>query len=142
MPEGGIREFFENVGLLKHNRIWHLSRGDIVRAMDHLGVSRQALLYRLQNLKLITEKTAEALWDFPVTQTAKLLGIEFGTRRYVGTRLPGLAIHAWRMGIIGASRAAELCDQDLQEFKQLVLDTHEEPAAYEGTPLLGAADRG
>jgi len=141
MPEGAIREFFGNLGLLKNECIWQLSPGDVVRAMDHLGVSRQALLYRLLNLRLISEKVAEPLWDFPVTQVARRLGIEFGTRRYAGTRLPALAIHAWRTGLLAAGRAAELCGMDLQEFRAFVIEIGEQPATYEGTPLVGASAR-
>jgi Zn-dependent peptidase ImmA (M78 family) len=139
MPEGGIRDHFAGHGLLKNKAIWHLSPGDVVRAMDHFGVSRQALLYRLQNLTLITERTAESLRTFRIRDTARLLEITFGATRYIGTRLPTLAIHAWRRGVIAASRAAELCGIDLQDFKHLVGQLGEQPEAYEGTPLLGAA---
>ena len=70
---------------------------------------------------------------------AKALQIDFGSRRYVGMRLPMLAIHAWRRGLIGASRAAALCELDLVEYQQLVRDIGEEPEPSADTTLLGAA---
>ena len=139
MPEAGLRDYLDGVGLLEGNRAPHFSPGDVVRAMGHFGVSRTALLFRLLNLGLIDEPTRLELSQFPIAPIAKALQIDFGSRRYVGMRLPMLAIHAWRRGLIGASRAAALCELDLVEYKQLVRDIGEEPEPSADTSLLGAA---
>lgn len=139
MPEAGVRDYLASHGLLSGGVVSHLSQGDVVRAMSHFGVSRPALLYRLQNLRLITEGTREELWDFTIHPVAQALEIEFGRRRYIGTRLPALAIHAWRKGLISASRAAGLCQLDLADYKEFVAEIGEELEPSGDTPLLGAA---
>jgi len=139
LPENGVRQYVAGAGLLIGNRIQHLSRGDVVRAMDFFGVSRTALLYRLQNIGLLEAQIAEPLRGFPLRETAKALGIEFGSRQYIGTRLPALAIHAWRKGLITAGRAADLCEIDLAEFKALLRQIGEEPELGEDVPPVGAA---
>ena len=139
LPEAGLREYFAALGLLTGNRLAHLSPGDVIRAMDHFGASRQALLYRLVNVGLIDDRVRRALWDFPIGPVAEALGIGFGDRRFIATRLPMLAIHAWRRGLISASRAASLCELDLAGFKELMGQLGEDPEADPGSPLLGAA---
>jgi hypothetical protein len=107
--------------------------------MQHFGVSRLALLYRLQNLNLISQKTAEAVREMRVRETAQRLGITFESTKYPGTRLPALAMQAWRRGVISAGRAAELWGLGLEDFLVYVRDMSEQPEGYEGTPLVGAA---
>lgn len=138
MPAEGIKSYFESKGLLR-TTLTHLAPGDVVRAMDFFGVSRTALLYRLRNLCLIREDAASALADFSVTAVAGAAGVVFRERHYVGTRLPELAIHAWRLGHITAGRAADLCDLGLQQFREKMGELGETQDAYDGMPLLGAA---
>lgn len=138
MPKDGVRAYFENKGLLR-TTLTHLAAGDVVRAMDFFGVSRTALLFRLRNLNLIRDKVADALADFSVAGVAKAAGVVFRERQYVGTRLPELAIHAWRLGHLTAGRAAELCGLDLHEFREKMAELGEVQDAYDGLPLLGAA---
>lgn len=142
MPREGVRAYCEAAGLIKDGRIGRLSPGDVVRAMDHFGVSRQALLYRLRSLDLIEKDTVDVLWDFRVSPVAQALGIELGQREYKGTRLPSLAILAWRRGEISSGRAAELCELDLEEFQDLVKGSGEEAEVPPDAPLLGAAAAG
>lgn len=144
MPEEGVGSYFENVGLLSEGKIVALSLGDIVRAMDYFGVSRQALLYRLQNLKLIEETVAEGLrtQDWPageLIELAERLGLELRRQKYMSTRLPILAIDGWRRGLITTGRAADLLDQDIAEFKTLMSDLGEVREVPSDEPLLGAA---
>lgn len=138
MPADGIKAYFESKGLLR-TTLTHLAPGDVVRAMDFFGVSRVALLFRLRNLHLIRDDLANALADFSVTAVAQAAGVVFRERRYVGTRLPELAIHAWRLGHITAGRAADLCDLRLEEFREKMAELGESQDAYDGMPLLGAA---
>jgi Zn-dependent peptidase ImmA (M78 family) len=140
MPEDGLRRYFADAGLLVGtSAIGHLSPGDVIRAMDHFGVSRRALLYRLINLNLIRQALADELATFPVETTARALQIRFATRGNAGTRLPQLAVHAWRLGHISASRAADLCDMDLASFKDWTHEIGEEQDPYDGLPLVGAS---
>ena len=53
MPGGGLRAYFKGKGLLRGQALTHSAPADVVRAMDYFGVSRSALLFRLQNLGLI-----------------------------------------------------------------------------------------
>ncbi|MCX6069416.1 MAG: XRE family transcriptional regulator [Chloroflexi bacterium] len=139
VPPDGIRAYFDSAGMLRERRITHLSPGDVVRAMDHFGVSRLALLYRLMNLDLIDQQTFETLRTFSVSGAANALGIRFSQRGNIGMRLPMLAILAWRKGLIGAGRAAELCELDIAKFKQLIREIGEEPEESPDSALLGAA---
>jgi len=139
MPEEGLRQYFAGKGLLRGQALPHLAPGDVVRAMDFFGVSRTALLYRLRNLALLEQSVAAALADFSVAAVALAAGIAFRERQYIGTRLPELAIHAWRTGLITAGRAADLCGIDLAEFRTLMEQLGERQEADEDDPLLGAA---
>lgn len=140
LPSGGLKDYFASAGMLGGDlKLSHLSQGDVVRAMDYFGVSRQALLFRLQNVGMIPEETRLALWNFSVRAAANALGIEFGRREYIGTRLPMLAIHAWRQGLISTARAAELCGIDISDYQALVRDIGEEQVTSDDAPLLGAA---
>jgi len=144
LPEEGVRSYFRNVGLLREELISRLSPADIVRAMDYFGVSRQALLYRLQNLKLIKTATAEDLraqdWSArDVTNLAGRLGLKLRRQEYLSTRLPILAIDGWRRGLITSGRAADLLDLQVPDFKELMDDLGEVRDTPTDTPLLGAA---
>jgi len=59
MPEAGLRSHFERTGRLREGNLAQLEIGDLVRAMDRFGVSRMALLYRLQNIGLLAPETAQ-----------------------------------------------------------------------------------
>ena len=139
MPADGIRAYFEAKGLLRTAALSHLAPADVVRAMDYFGTSRMALLFRLQNLRLIGAQTASELASFNVSSVAEATGIKFRDRKYIGTRLPELAIHAWRLGHITAGRAAELCDLDVQKFREVMHQIGEHQELDHDEPLLGAA---
>lgn len=138
MPRAGLDTYFRQLGLLIDDTIDHLGRGDVVRAMDYFGVSRTALLFRLQNLHLISEEIAGPLSNFTIAPIAKALELTFRDRKYLSTRLPQLAIHAWREGLITSGRAADLCGLELEEFSERMEALGEAPPEYE-MPLLGAA---
>lgn len=140
MPEGGLRAYLASAGLLAADTIPHLDRADIVRAMDHFGVSRTALLWRLQNCRLLPEDRAAALRDdqFTISRVADALGIQFRRVERVRGRLPALAVEAWRRGLISTGRAAELYGVPIEDFREY-MSLMGEAQEVEGTPLLGAA---
>lgn len=142
MPEEGLKEYFSEAGLLEEDgTIPHLSRGDIVQAMDHFGVSRQALLYRLQNADLMDEETAEELRqeDFSVTAVAEALDLEFRGSGPFGTRLRSLALKAWKKGLISTGRAADLFGLDLEDFRDRMAEIGEGQDVDAEEIQLGAA---
>ena len=142
MPEQGLRAYFRDRGLSgKTGTIDHLGPGDLVRAMDYIGVSRIALLYRLQNVGLLEPERAEELraFEFPITKTARALGLRFRRDPSLGARLPTLAVEAWRKGLISTGRAADLLGLDIQTFRERMRVIGEQPE--DETPLLGAASR-
>jgi len=140
MPRSGIRRYFSDVGLFADaGPMSHLSPGDVVRAMDYFGVSRSALLWRLQNLEMISASTFAALQGFSVLRTAAALELQFASRGFTGTRLPQLAIHAWRLGHLSAGRAADLCEKDLADFKVLTAQLGESPDSFDGTGMISAS---
>jgi hypothetical protein len=130
--------------LLEDGKVDRLSPADIVRAMDHFGVSSPALLYRLQNTGLLDETPAEE-WrerSFSPVRIARALGITFRARRQFGERLPALAITAWRRGHIGTGRAAELCGLEIEGFRAAMDELGETQEPEEEADLLGAAAGG
>jgi hypothetical protein len=141
MREEGLSDYFESEGLLEDGRISGLGRDDIVRAMDHFGVSRQALVYRLRNSKLMPAETTDRLLEdrFSVSAMARALGIELRVPEEIGGQLNGLAVEAWRRGLISTGRAAELFGLDLQSFRERMEEIGVGQELEEEVPLLGAA---
>ena len=141
MPEEGLRDYFQSEGLLEDGRVSGLGRDDIVRAMDHFGVSRQALVYRLRNSKLMPAETTDRLLEdrFSVSAMARALGIELRVPEEIGGQLNGLAVEAWRRGLISTGRAAELFGLDLQSFRERMEEIGVGQELEEEVPLMGAA---
>ena len=141
MPPDGLKSYLRRGGLLQGEQVRHLSPGDLVRAMDHFGVSKLALLFRLQNLELLDAERAKELRELPLNATAvaERLGLELRTQPYVATRLPILAIECWRKTLITTGRAAEFLQMDVADFKKLMADIGEQQETDEGEDLLGAA---
>jgi len=142
MPREGLRQYFAEAGLLDdHEMLPRLSKGDIVQAMDYFGVSRTALLYRLQNAGLMDERTADELRDirFSVTEVADTLGIDFRGSGPFGTKLRSLALKAWKKGLISTGRAAALFGQNIATFREQMTTIGEEQEETPEDPALGAA---
>lgn len=141
MPEPGLREYLRRAGLLNTQGVVdHLSAADIVRAMDYFGVSRTALLYRLENIGLMQRDAAEELRNasLDLLKVAARLEIRFRPTRVAAGRLEVLAIEAWRRGLIGTGRAAELLRKDIAEFRETMAVSGEHQET-EDHGLLGAA---
>lgn len=141
MPADGLRNYFESEGLLDGERIDDLDRTDIVMAMDHFGVSRLALIYRLRNCDLLDHETADRLLEdrFSVTAVAKILGVDLRAPEETGAYLNELVIEAWRHAIVSTGRAAEILDLDVQTFRERMDEIAVEQEMEEEVPLLGAS---
>jgi len=147
MPARGIRTYFRNLGLSKNGQIHQLSSGDIIRAMDYFGVSRQALLYRLQNLELLSAEKASEIRNVPLSfaniqQIAFDSGLALRRHEYRSTRLTSLTIEAWRRGLVGTGRAADLLELDISAFRALMSEMGEIQEVTEDDFLVGAAAAG
>lgn len=141
MPETGLREYFRSLGLLVGHRLGGLSPAALVRAMDHFGVSRTALLYRLQNIGLLDAEQAAELRraGIPFREIAEALGVEPRRPEPVGQRLQVLAKEAWKRGLIGTGRAAEIFGLGIEEFRKRMRLFGEAQLVDPDDPLLGAA---
>jgi Zn-dependent peptidase ImmA (M78 family)/transcriptional regulator with XRE-family HTH domain len=144
MPQDGLRGYFIDRGLLDEGGVIpRLGPSDVARAMDHFGVSRPALLYRLQNLGMIDPETAESLraTQFAYTPVARHLGLGMRAPRRVGTRFDALVTEAWKRGIVTTGRAADLLGENIEGFQQRMRRLGEEQIPDEDLPLVGAAAR-
>ncbi|CAN5803264.1 XRE family transcriptional regulator [soil metagenome] len=144
MPREALVQYFTAAGLMDEGG--HLSdfgAADLVRAMDHFGVSREALLIRLERLGLAgAERTTELRTSrFSVTAVARTLGIELRETYNLDARLHGLAIRAWSQGRITAGRAADLLGLDVQTFRERMREMGQEVETPDDDLLLGAAAR-
>ncbi|HUP00173.1 MAG TPA: helix-turn-helix domain-containing protein [Gemmatimonadota bacterium] len=137
MPTLGLRDFFDAEGLLTEE----LDRGDIVRAMDYFGVSRPALIYRLQNCQLVSKETADRLLQdrFSVKAAARALGLDLRTPDEVGSYLNELVVESWRHAFISTGRAAEILGVDVQTFRERMREIAVDQEREEEAPLLGAS---
>ncbi|HEX7120683.1 MAG TPA: XRE family transcriptional regulator [Longimicrobiales bacterium] len=144
MPRSGVLEYFGQVGLLRNDRVRPLAPADIVRAMDHFGVSRPALAFRLQNLGLIDGAESERLrsLEFSPVNVAKKLGLRLRRDNNVGARFGSLVTEAWRRGLITTGRAADLLGLDVDSYRSRMWATGVELESTEDVPLLGAAGAG
>ncbi len=141
IPRQGVEEYLAETGLLRDGRVRALAPADVVRAMDHFGVSRPALSFRLQNLGLIDAGEAERLreLDFSPVRVAKQLGLRLRRDNNVGARFDSLVTEAWRRGLITTGRAADLLGLDIEAFRTRMQATGIEPEPFDGIPLVGAA---
>jgi Zn-dependent peptidase ImmA (M78 family) len=143
MPAAGLKEHFRRTGRLRENDLAPVEIGDLVRAMDRFGVSRTALLYRLQNIGLLEAESGERMrgeeWD--ILHVARALGIKLRRDRYDAGRLRELAIEAWRRGLVSTSRAADLTRTDIADFRRRMKVMGIKQQDDETVPLVGAATR-
>jgi len=137
MPEEGVRPFVAGLGKGRPSRLaaevfdeagavdiegrsapgtQTLQLYDVVQVAHHFGVSRLSAMYRLRNLRLLTEAEFEALKSADGKgkgkQLAKLLGLvecdEDALRSAFKHRFLGLALEAYRRDEISRGKLREL----------------------------------
>jgi Zn-dependent peptidase ImmA (M78 family)/transcriptional regulator with XRE-family HTH domain len=137
MPEEGVRQFIAGLGKGKPSRAHadvfdehgsvnvegrsepgsqSIQLYDVVQLAHHFGVSRLSALYRLRNLKLVTEAEFEALKSLDKAGRGKQLADLFGlpeldnstARNEFHHRFLGLALEAYRREEVSRSKLAEL----------------------------------
>lgn len=145
MPRESVMRYLGNAGLLETDgRVRGLTPTDIVRAMDHFGVSRHALLYRLKNLGLVADAEWERVrqLDFSVTRVAEVLGLALRIEYDLDARLKELVVKAWQRGLLTTGRAAELLGVEVEVFRQQMADIGAEVEPADELLLGAAAEEG
>lgn len=149
MPEEGVRQFIAGLGKGKPSRIYAevfdeagsldvegrtepgsqaVQLYDIVQLAHHFGVSRSAALFRLRNLRLVTEAESERLKALDDAgkgrQLTKLLGLpepdHAEMRDWFHHRFLALALEAYRREEISRGKLQELAS--MVEFTPDQLD--------------------
>ena len=118
MPIGGIQEALDEANLGRGD----VGPEDVVHLMYRFGVSYQAILWRLLNLKVISadDRQRLAIHTSP-TKLAERLGYEYepGQTEVTPDRFRRVALEAWRAARISThelSEALELPVKDLQNL--------------------------
>lgn len=150
MPSEGIRAFIRGMGKgrLGSAFVYNEEEGvevrnqpgsqaiqlhDVVRLADHFGVSRKAALYRLRNLRLITESEWTSLKELEDQGKGRRLAKLFGVRpreeepqKNVKQRFLALALEAYWREIISRGKLRELAAMaglDDEDFDLLFWET-------------------
>lgn len=132
MPAKGIEEFLRSLRRAKLGKK-PLEASDIIALRRHLGVSCQALLFRLMNLGWISEekrgqfesispslkKLEKILYEQEEADFEHHYPVKKG---YLPERYQYLALEAYRQGKISIGKLAELLRKDLYEVRDLLKD--------------------
>ena len=107
-PREALVQYFRATGAMRGDRIIWLTPVDIVRAMDHFGLSAEGLLWRLLNADLINARQRHEALGFSVMGVAEALGIRFEGRAWSVGQTQVLALEGYRRGLITLGRLAEV----------------------------------
>ena len=121
MPSGGVIRLFNN---LKRSRAGRLTRGDLVRLAHLYRVSLQAMVLRLEELRLVRPGT----WDqieisgFKLHEAQRLLDLspEPPDERLLPSRYIQLGVEAFRNGLITEGQLARFLRVDRLEARDVV----------------------
>jgi Zn-dependent peptidase ImmA (M78 family)/DNA-binding XRE family transcriptional regulator len=136
MPAAGITRFLGDRGRSRHDR-GKLDIVDVLYLQRAFGVSYQAMLYRLQNLRWLDRARREQLAQHQPEVLARTLGlseerligeVEPSDRRFPA-RYVYLALEAYRQGEISLGKLAELLGKDVGEARELVWALEEDPSS-------------
>ena len=119
MPKKAIERAVKNL-----NR--HIGPEEVIQLKRHFGVSYQAMVWRLVNLKFIQKaRTDELLQIKPRALEESLFGEteESGLPEKMPERYVRIALDAYLMGKITVSRLAELLNKDVFELKTALAES-------------------
>lgn len=141
-PRDALLQYFRAAGAVRGGRVVRMTPVDIVRAMDHFGMSAEGLLWRLLNANLINARQRHEALDFSVAQVARELGIQFEDRAWSVGQPQVLALEGYRRGLITLGRLAEVFGKGKEEMYDLLgsWGLHQEiPEADQPTALTADA---
>lgn len=118
MPENAVNDLF-NIRIKKRGEV---TAEDVIYIADYLGVSFQAMVYRLNNLKLLSDNKKEELIDDTwITAVRESMGIPEPERGRL--KFPSLYIHlcikACQQNRITTSKFAEFLELPLYQAMEL-----------------------
>jgi transcriptional regulator with XRE-family HTH domain/Zn-dependent peptidase ImmA (M78 family) len=119
-PREALVQYFRSTGALRGDRIARLTPVEIVRAMDHFGMSAEGLLWRLQNAGLITAQQRHEALGFSVRAVARDLEIDFDVRRRPIGQAEVLALEGYRRGFVSLGKLAEVFGRPKEEMYELL----------------------
>ena len=160
MPEAGVRSFLKALGKGEATRQnleiydeWNqvsaqkrmpagsqeLRIYDVVGMSHHFGVSYEAALYHLLNLRLLRKDSFEALWAQkevaePVRQALRIPEWDEGIHWYLAEQVLSLAFEAYRRDEISRNKLIELAeksDVDREEIEAVLHDIYPHPEPIE-----------
>lgn len=94
---------------------------DVVHLMYRFGVSREAVVWRLLNLRLINSNRRQQLAKFPVKDLRERLGYDLdpGQTESRPDRYRRLAVDAWRSKLISTNELADAWDLPVADIKKM-----------------------
>ena len=118
MPENAVKDIFNT--RVKNRK--EVTAEDVIYLADYFGVSFQAMVYKLNNLKLLSDNKKEELIDETwVTAVRKSMGISEPERGKF--KFPSLYLHlcmkAYQQGRITTSKLAEFLELPLYQTIEL-----------------------
>lgn len=117
MPANGIREALEEADLVPGA----VGPEDVVHLMRRFGVSYQAILWRLVNVRYMNLAEREELARYSPSERSKRLGYshEPGETEASPDRHRRLALDAWRAGAISNAELADVFEVPVATLKRL-----------------------
>lgn len=119
-PRDALVHYFRATGAIQGDRILRLTPVDIVRAMDHFGLSAEGLLWRLRNADLIRADQRHEALGFSVRAVARDLDIDLETRRRPIGQAEVLALEGYRRGLLSLGRLAEVFGRPKEQMYDLL----------------------
>jgi Zn-dependent peptidase ImmA (M78 family)/DNA-binding XRE family transcriptional regulator len=151
MPASGLRRRFLE---LERERTKGVTYGDLCRLAHFYAVSVEAMIRRLEELRLIPVGTRDRLRleRFRVREAQQLLGLAAvrGDDEIFSPRYMALAVEAWQQGDLSEGQLARILRTDRLGARETIQklereardgsDGSDEPIDF-GAPLMGAAGR-
>lgn len=136
MPTNGLTQRFNALYQAKGR----ITPADLIELAFHYNVSFQALIYRLQDMRLIPSGTWERFQErpFSVAGAQKQLGLQRMKERddVFPLRYKELALHAYREGMITEGRLAEFLQTDLLEARSMALESQSNEVGVNGYRVI------